>query len=283
MNDSFTGLNVLKICIDGDSRERALWPTVAKPLSHYESFWRTLIVLLTNRILPSIPQGDPKRIRLRSTIPCVYELLAMHNYSLFYYMATAREAIDEDFQRLNSGYPHPERAFFALQASVEHAKNLQLLARNKILLDLGVRCKFPKHPDHLYQTIGSYRNAFTHNPVLGRSISQGREFMPLEKWLPKEHEKPLLCRDIERIPDSDMIDGFQLANQLWQDFSAFLQKQWFSLTEAFVQARQRDKFLADLGLTSLLSISCTPSTNPLTSGARSDASTRAASGTYDFP
>ena len=64
MIDTFTGLDVLNIGDHGDARERDIWPTVATALSQYEPFWRTLIVLLTNRIEPNIPVG-PKRIRLR--------------------------------------------------------------------------------------------------------------------------------------------------------------------------------------------------------------------------
>jgi hypothetical protein len=216
MKDSFTELDVLNIHDHGDARERDIWPTVSIALSKYELFWRTLIVLLTNRIAPSIPvAAAPEWIRLRSTIPCEYEQLAMHNYSMFYFAATARQAIDENHQRLASGgYSHPERAFFALHASVEHAKKLQSLARN-ILSDLGMQCKFPKHPEPLYETIRLYRHAFTHDPVLGRAIEHGRELLPPQARLRKEKDKkPLLWRDIAAIPTSDMINGLKLEDQL---------------------------------------------------------------------
>ena len=54
-----------------------------------------------------------------------------------------------------------------------------------------------------------------------------------------------------------MIDGCKLEHRLSSDLSIFLQKQWESLSDAFVQARQCNKFLTDLGLTTLLPIRCT--------------------------
>src|SRR5258708_8977208 len=127
MQDAFAGLIVLNIADHGDARERDVWPEVAGALSNYETFWRALIVLLTNRIVPDVAAG-PEWIRLRAAIPVVYERLAMHNYSLFYYMAMAHRAIEEDRKRLASGaYPRPEPLFFAIQASLEHSLQLQLL------------------------------------------------------------------------------------------------------------------------------------------------------------
>jgi hypothetical protein len=257
---NFAGLNHLNIRDHGDARERDLWPTVAVALSQYESFWRALIVLLSNRIEPSIRFGDPEWIQARSMIPCAYERLAMHNYSLFYFTARARQAIDGDRQRLASGnYPYPEITFFLLQASVEHTEGLRRIAGN-ILRDLDMRPKFPKPRPLRYETIRKYRDAFTHDPVLGRRISDNAELLPPEAMLPKKG-KFLLWRDIACIPTSDMVDELKLEDQLWQRLADFLQKQWEILTEAFVQARQCDKFLADLGLTPLLPIRCTPSTS----------------------
>src|SRR5207247_10913147 len=51
------------------------------------------------------------------------------------------------------------------------------------------------------KTIRTYRNAFTHNPVLGRAVSHGRELLPPEAKLPTR-TRPLLWRDIEKIPAS---------------------------------------------------------------------------------
>jgi hypothetical protein len=258
MTDPFAFCDDLNIRDHGDAREKELWPAVAVALSQYELFWRNLIVLLTNRIDPNISAEHPEWIRLRSSIPRVYEQLAMHNYSLFYYAAAARCAIDEDHQRLTSGkYPRPECVFFALEGVSQNAERTQQIARN-ILCGLDVRWKFPKHPKPLYETIGLYRNAFSHDPLLGRAIEHGRELLPPPERLPKKG-RPLLWRDIAEIPNGEMVDGLRLENQLWQQLASFLQDQWISLTKAFLQARQLSKFVADLGLASFLPIRRPPS------------------------
>jgi hypothetical protein len=280
MSDNFAALDGFNLLHHGDDRERDLWPIVATELSNYELFWRALIVLLSNRIEPSNPVGRLEWIQARASIPCAYERLAMHNYSLFYFAAKARQAIDEDRQRLASeNYPHPETAFFLLQASVEHAQELQRIARDEILCHLGIRRRFPKHPEPLYKTIRIYRNAFTHNPVLGRRVSHDREFLPPETHLPKrEHDRYPPWRDTASIPTTEMIDLLDLEEDLWRRLSAFLQNQWEHLTEAFVQARQCPKFIADLRLGHLLPIRCT-TLNTLWSNSRSETT----SGSWVFP
>jgi hypothetical protein len=262
MADDFSGLSVLTIGAHGDARERDVWPDVAGTLSNYEAFWRELIVLLTNRIIPAAVAW-PDWIRLRPAIPRSYEQLAMHNYSLFYYAAMARRAIDDDRKRLGSrAYPHPERIFAAMQAAIEQAKPLQGLARDH-LRGIGVeRWRFPRHPQGLYETIGSYRNAFLHNPVLGRAVDQGRELLPSPDRLLKGRS-PMLWRDSATIPTAEMIDGFKLEEDLWQRLADFLQAQWMSLTDAFIEARKHPQFIDDLGLIRLLPIRCAPPNDSL--------------------
>jgi hypothetical protein len=271
MHNDFAGLDGLNIRDHGDARERDVWPAVSAGLSGYELFWRAFIALLTNRVVPGLGAG-PEWIRLRAGIPREYEQLAMHNYSLFYFAATARRSIDENRQFLLAGaYPHPERTFFALQASVEQAKELQNQAR-KLLLALGMKVKLPKHPESLYQSIRSYRNAFTHDPVLGRAVGHGRELLPPHDRLPQDGS-PFLWSDAARIPAGEMIDGSVLENEIWQEFSIFLQTQWTVLMEAFVEVRQNAKFRADLDLATLLPICNVPP-------ALSLAGSRAASGDF---
>jgi hypothetical protein len=55
MVDQFSSLAVLTIASHGDARERDVWSEVAGELSNYEMFWRELIVMLTNRIVPVLP------------------------------------------------------------------------------------------------------------------------------------------------------------------------------------------------------------------------------------
>jgi hypothetical protein len=255
--DDFAELDNLTLRSHGDVREQDLWPIVGTALSQYEAFWRALIVLQSNRIEPSIPFGTPEWVLARPMMPRVYEKLAMHNYSLFYFTARARQAIYDDHQRLASGkYPHPEIAFFLLQAAVENSEKLRKVARD-ILRDLGMQRKFPKPGPLRYKTIRDYRDAFTHDPLLGRRISNGRELLPPEASL-REEGKMLLWRDIARIPETEMKDELKLEEQLWQRLTTFLQEQWKCLTEAFVQARQCDKFLEALALAPLLPIRRTP-------------------------
>jgi hypothetical protein len=274
MTDNFAELNRFNLLHYGDARERDLWPTVASALSNYELFWRALIVLLSNRIEPSILPEDPTWIQMRATIPCDYERLAMHNYSLFYFAARARQAIKEDRQRLASGnYRYSEIVFFYLQASVDSTKRLQPCAE-KILGGLDVEWTPPDEPKDLYESIRLYRDALTHDPLLGRAIDQGKELLPRKEWLPKKEKSKrregfLLWRKTADIPAGDMIDEFELEEGLWQDLSAFLQDQWRSLTEAFVQARQCKKFIEDLCLADLFPIRCT-TPNALRTNSRSE-------------
>ena len=68
IGDQFSSLALLTIAGHGDARERDVWPEVAKDLSSYATFWRELIVLLTNRIVPNVADGS-EWIRLRPEIP----------------------------------------------------------------------------------------------------------------------------------------------------------------------------------------------------------------------
>jgi len=243
---------MFKLDDHGDSREKALWPEVSIALSQYERFWRGFIVLLTNRIDPNVPVG-PAWIRLRSSIPREYEELAMYNYSLFYYAASARGQIEEDRRRMAAKqHPCPERVFFALRACTENEAKLRDRAE-KTLKRLQAMLNLPPQPTALYESIRVYRNAFTHNPLLGRGITHGRELLPPQHRLPKKSQL-VLWRDVANIPDDEMIDGLAFEERLWQDLAISLQKLWISLTEALVLARQQPQFIADLKISRFLPI-----------------------------
>lgn len=256
MADDFADLATLTITDHGDARERAVWPEVVGHLSNYEVFWREMIVLLTNRIVPQELAGL-HWVRLRQSIPIGYEKLAMYNYSLFYYASNAWRAIEDDRRQLASGaYPHPERVFASLQTCIEQVKRLQSTAR-EILRRIGILDpKLPKHPQSLYGTIGAYRNAFAHDPLLGRAVDHSRELLPPKNRLPKKDF--LLWRDTAVIPTSEMVDCLELENRLWLELAHFLQAQWKSLAELFIEARKRDDFIKELGLDALLPIQCEP-------------------------
>lgn len=257
MADEFSHLAVLTIAEHGDAREREIWPEVAKNLSNYETFWRQVIVLLTNRIVPNVA-SRAEWIRLRPEIPCDYERLAMHNYSLLYHMAIARRLVEEDRKRLCARvYTRPEQIFFTMVCCIEQIKPLEEVAR-KILRGIGIeRPRFPKHPQSMVEKIRAYRNAFAHDPVLGRALDQGRELLPPADRLPKRrNDSPLLWRDAAAIPASEMIDGLELANDLWRQLSDFLQSLWDCMERYFVEAREYSKFLSDLELRKLIPIRC---------------------------
>jgi hypothetical protein len=72
--DEFQHLKRLELAEHGDSLERSYWPSVAAAIPTYESFWRSFIVLLTNRV--SAVATD-EWIRVRPGIPKEYERLLM--------------------------------------------------------------------------------------------------------------------------------------------------------------------------------------------------------------
>jgi hypothetical protein len=252
MQSDYAALDQLNIRDHGDAHEQSAWHRVAISLSHYESFWRTLIVLLTNRIVP-VPTDRTTWIRLRDGMPRDYEQLAMQNYSVFQYASRAHDSLAEDRQALAEGrHPHPERFFSSLKSATEQAKSLRNLSL-VLLFSLGIRWKFSKQPEDLYQIVGKYRNAFAHHPVLGRGVRQSRELLPPPDRLPDEG-KSVLWSDIASIPESEMIDGLDLAQRLLDKFEVFIQKEWNDLSAAFMEARSKPKFQSDLALGPLLPI-----------------------------
>ena len=249
MSDPFLALDHFTIKDHGDGREKAVWSVVSNELGGYEAFWQALIVLLTNRVDPKIIGSG--WIRLRSGIPREYEKLAMHNYSVLYYAGSARAQMEDDRLRLKmSQHPCPERVFFSFRACTENASAL----RAEAVRILGaIKIGLAPEPPGPNKTIRTYRNALTHNPVLGRAVSHGRELLPPEAKLPTR-TRPLLWRDIEKIPASQMNDCLDLETRVWHDLAGYLQDLWKSLVTAFVAARQHPKFLADLGLGQFLPI-----------------------------
>lgn len=271
---AFRNLEQFHLSEHGDAREKATWPSVSDCLSAYEMFWRTFIVLLTNRI-DSQKELAHDWIRLRPGIPRKYETLAMSNYSVLYYAASALQEIDNGRSEIALGrYCRPELVFFQLQVCVENMKRLLSTAR-ALLRELNVNCRLPKQPQNCFQTIGAYRNAFSHDPVLGRAATHRRELIPPAHMLPKTRKKDefLLWSDTDKIPEKEMADCLKCQEQLWNQLAAFMQKMWESLSECFLRARTEDKFIKDVGLSRLLPI-CSPV------GILSTASPFTASGTF---
>ena len=268
---AFQHLQKFHLLEHGDSREREIWPIVSNQLSNYETFWQTVIVLLTNRIDRS-KRGTSEWIRLRSGLARPYEDLAMSNYSAFYYAASVIEQMKDNETRISSGkHPRTELVFFYLEMCIENAKRLQRTGR-ALLGTWGIKCDLPKHPNAHYQVVGAYRNAFAHDPILGRAAAHGRELLPPCSALLKTRKKDDFLRwsDTEGIPTDQMIDGLNLQESIWTELAKFLQRTWQTLAIGFLTAR--DKFVGEVGLSAFLPISDV-------TGTFSTASPIAASGT----
>jgi len=85
--------------------------------------------------------------------------------------------------------------------------------RSSMALTAATSARSLPQPQSVYDTIAAYRNAFTHDPVLGRAVDQGRELLPPQHWLPKTESSALERR--RSHPDADMIDGLKLEEELW--------------------------------------------------------------------
>jgi len=218
-------------------------------------FWRSFVVLLTNRIDPKFSNTN-EWIRLRPAIPPDCEDVAMASYSLFYYAACTRIAMEHDRQRIDSGaYGQPEFVFFLQQLCVENAKPLRLKASD-LLSHLGLHPSLPEHPQTAYMEIGAYRNAFAHNPVLGRAVGVRRGLLPPVSALPR---RGVIKRwsDLKKIPPSQMVDSTNLQERLWGELEKFMQDLWTALARHFVEARASTQFAGHLGISSLLPIRMT--------------------------
>ncbi len=104
--------------------------------------------------------------------------------------------------------------------------------------------------------IGAYRNAFAHDPVLGRAVSHRRELVPPASMLPKTQRGDDFLRwsETDKIPIDQMVDCVELIEGLWGILVRFLQASWGALANAFTTARTEDKFIMDLRLADFLPI-----------------------------
>ena len=253
--NDFVELEQFNLAHHGDAREKAIWLLVSTTLSNYEKFWKAFIVLLTNRI-DLAAFSTPEWIRVRNGIPRDYEDLAMSNYTTLYYGALAAEQIRENDSLVATGkHYRPELVFFYLECCIENAQRLHRSASTL----LGPLCRLPKQPQKdCYETVGRYRNAFAHDPVLGRAIAHSRELVPPPHRLPSGKNSNAFLRwsEVEQIPVSEMIDCIDCYQQLWSRLAVFLQETWESLTKCFTAVRVEEKIVKDLNLASYLPIRC---------------------------
>lgn len=274
----FDELSAFQLADHGDRRERRLWAFASGELSEYEVFWRTLIVPLTNRVDPTIEFGSESWFRLRRHLPRVYEDVAMSNYSVLYYAASAFEQIGIVRSQIGlNQHSQLELPFFLLQVCVESLKTLHSTSR-QLLGRLHAPSNLPKHPEKVYRVIGAYRNAFTHDPVMGRATTHGREMIPPVEMLPRTGANRQFLRwsQTEAIPSERMVDGLLCLEGIWNQLAEFLQKLWSTLSACFEMARTTEAFQRETGLSSL-------SSGPLIVGMPSMVNPYAASGTFVQP
>jgi hypothetical protein len=99
----FDKLDGFHLLLHGDGREKDWWPLISADFPAYQEFWRKYIVPLTNRVDPTINQQNnyAEWAGARQGIDSIFEKMAMHHYSVFYFLARATRAIRLD----KSSYP----------------------------------------------------------------------------------------------------------------------------------------------------------------------------------
>jgi hypothetical protein len=174
--------------------------------------------------------------------------MAMHHYSVFYYLARAATRIHSDKREC------PEDIFSLLDACGDNALDFCVVMR-KILKDFGAKVDFlPKQEDELccvrersksnksrggLVEVQEYRDAILHNPVLGRGIQVPREFLPKREFLAKGK---LRWREAARLKPEQLIDSEQLYSRLLGEIASFLQETWGALIEELDALRDTEKF-----------------------------------------
>jgi hypothetical protein len=138
-------------------------------------------------------------------------------------IARARKRICED-----KPLPLPEEVFALLDACRDNILHFfQTIADIYTFSSPGLR--LPMDEGHLCRvcplldSIKEYRNTILHNPVLGRSVDRGREFLPKREGLAKIKNS---WRKAEELKQDEVVDSHELYEQLYRDLTAFLEKQW---------------------------------------------------------
>jgi hypothetical protein len=239
--DDFKNLGRLELAVHGDSLERFYWPSVAAAVPSYESFWRSFIVLLTNRVNPLAIEDW---IRVRQGIPENYERLLMANYTVFYDLVVARAEIEAGKQALSQGaFYHAEPFFFYARACIENLKDLLSRAR-RLLAAADIRMRIPGVPDDVMKEIKRYRDTYMHKPVLGRAIKDGRDMVLKPHLLPQSEGEPVLTwNDTAARTDKPMTDIVELQTNQWNSLAKSLKKTWEAMTVGFEEFRVTDGFI----------------------------------------
>jgi hypothetical protein len=247
---SFDNLDGFTLTHFGDHHEQRLWSLVSAVFPAYEIFWRRYVVPLTNRVDRNVPfpQDRDPWIRVRPDVHERQEQLAMHHYSVFYYLARAAEHANSNESEF------PEDVFSLLDACGDNALAFCILAR-KILTDFGLSIDFlPSRKDQLCCStdrqklsthrgglveVREYRDTILHNPVLGRGIQTPRQFLPKREFL---EEVKLSWMKAARLTAEQMVESKPLYARLLSETASFLQETWEVLIQKLDTVREGDKF-----------------------------------------
>jgi hypothetical protein len=133
----FDKLEEFHFDLHGDGREREWWHLVSSDFPAHEEFWRKYIVPLTNRVNPNInPQNSYSHwIGARQDINRNYEQMAMHHYSVFYFLARATYAL-----RVDKSF-YPEDILYLLDSCGDNVHNFFVLIK-QIAKKLGGSLEF---------------------------------------------------------------------------------------------------------------------------------------------
>ena len=258
MSVNYLHLATYNLETHGDSRERVLWSTMRDRLPEYETLWREFIVLLTNRVNPAVPCDCEQWIRIRDDVRPELETIAMASYSAFYFLGRAWAEVQQEVGKMPIVDSFcPEDVFALLDSSAENRRGL-LMASKKFLSKWTLwndsLCRCEQKPTCL-RAIRDYRNAFLHNPVLGRAASRSRELIPKPEIVKQ------VCRSwrkASQLPESKLVDVREKENDLWNELADHMRGCWRSLAETFISARQVEEFPKLLGIESFFPIRPAP-------------------------
>lgn len=245
----FENLEKFNLLDHGDYYEKQWWQLVCQDFAAYETFWRRYIVPLTNRVDPSISADSDQWIGTRQDVDSRYEKIAMAHYSVFYYLARATQLVTSP-----AGY-FTKDAFYLLDSCADNVK-LFFDSIRSIMRDLGDSAEFlPKqHPKDYpaeFSEIQSYRDVMLHNPVYGRLVKNGVEFLPEAGRL---GEIKWSWRKLATLSANDFVDSRERLKSLRLALAKYLQSMWLKIIAEMDRLWDEDKFKRMLNLERFLPI-----------------------------
>lgn len=244
----FQNLDSFSILSHGDSLERRAWHFLSKDFPNYEVFWRRYIVILTNRVDPSIPASGLEWILTRKDVPDEYEKMAMCHYSIFYHLVRAIEGMEQT--------PHApiEDTFYMLDSCCDNVL-LFFKSMNNIAYELGGPHDFlPTQKNWLpevFNEITDYRDTMLHNPLIGRALGEAGELVPRREFL---EAVKFSWRKAHRLAPEQIANSRELLTALRAQLLQYLQEQWDGILKVLDGLRDRPKFKEVLKVTRFLPI-----------------------------